>query len=82
MDGIPAALTIGTHVISALLSSSLLLGLFIANYPEALSSSRGMRQQGFPAPMILGMWVALAVLTGFMAALDAAAFQCRTGECR
>ncbi|QEY32070.1 cyclic nucleotide-binding domain-containing protein [Synechococcus sp. RSCCF101] len=75
MDGIPEALTIGAHVIAAPLSSSLLLGLFIANYPEALSSSHGMRQQGFPPFMILGMWAGLALLTGVLAALGAAVFQ-------
>ena len=75
MDGIPEALTIGAHVILAPLSPSLLLGLFISNYPEALSSSHGMRQQGFPKGLIIAMWSALALLIGILAALGAALFQ-------
>ena len=43
LDGIPEALVIGAHVIVAPLSPSLLAGLFISNFPEALSSSFGMR---------------------------------------
>jgi CRP-like cAMP-binding protein len=74
MDGIPEALTIGANVILAPLSPSLLAGLLISNYPEALSSSHGMRQQGFPPLLILGMWGALSLLTGVLAALGAAVF--------
>jgi CRP-like cAMP-binding protein len=74
MDGIPEALTIGANVLLAPLSPWLLAGLLISNYPEALSSSHGMRQQGFPPLVILGMWGALSLLTGVLAALGAAVF--------
>jgi zinc transporter ZupT len=74
MDGIPEALTIGAHVVLAPLSPSLLVGLFIANYPESLSSSHGMRQQGFPSPLILGMWSGLSLLTGILAWIGAILF--------
>ena len=74
MDGIPEALTIGAHVVLAPLSPSLLVGLFVANYPESLSSSHGMRQQGFPLPLILGMWSGLSLLTGLLAWVGAILF--------
>lgn len=39
------------------------------NYPEALSSSVGMRQQGLSFNRILFMWTSLMVITGIGAAL-------------
>jgi CRP-like cAMP-binding protein/zinc transporter ZupT len=74
LDGIPEALVIGAHVIVAPLSPSLLAGLFISNFPEALSSSFGMRLQGFSRPLILGLWSGLALITGVLAAIGAAIF--------
>ena len=44
-------------------------GLFLSNYPEALSSSVGMRQHGFPFRRILFMWTSLMVVTGIGAAV-------------
>ena len=38
MDGIPEALTIGAHIISAPISPSLLAGLFISNSLSALQN--------------------------------------------
>ncbi|MCK5121470.1 MAG: cyclic nucleotide-binding domain-containing protein, partial [Methylococcales bacterium] len=46
LDGIPEALVIGASLIHSHLGYSLLAGLFLSNYPEALSSSVGMRKQG------------------------------------
>ena len=74
MDGIPEALTIGAHLITSPISASLLAGLFISNYPEALSSSQGMKQQGFSIPRILLMWTSIMLLTGILAALGSQVF--------
>lgn len=74
MDGIPEALTIGAHLVTAPLSPSLLAGLFIANYPEALSSSRGMKEQGFSIPKILIMWSSIMLITGILAAIGSLLF--------
>ena len=74
MDGIPEALTIGAHIITHPISASLLAGLFISNYPEALSSSQGMKQQGFSIPRILLMWTSIMVITGILAALGSQVF--------
>ena len=74
MDGIPEALTIGAHIITHPISSSLLAGLFISNYPEALSSSQGMKQQGFSIPRILLMWTSIMLVTGILAALGSQVF--------
>ena len=74
MDGIPEALTIGAHMVAAPLSPSLLAGLFIANYPEAFSSSEGMQELGFPLRRILVMWSSLMLITGTLAALGTVFF--------
>ena len=74
MDGIPEALTIGAHLISHPLSASLVAGLFISNYPEALSSSQGMKEQGFSWLRILLMWTSIMIITGSLAALGSQIF--------
>ncbi|MDJ0573600.1 MAG: cyclic nucleotide-binding domain-containing protein [Xenococcaceae cyanobacterium MO_234.B1] len=74
MDGIPEALTIGAHIVSAPISPSLLAGLFISNYPEAFSSSAGMKHQGFSIPRILLMWTSIMLITGILAAVGSVAF--------
>lgn len=48
----------------ATISFSLLAGLFLSNFPEALSSSVGMRQQGYSRLRITIMWSSLMILTG------------------
>jgi CRP-like cAMP-binding protein len=67
MDGIPEALAIGAQMILVPLSPSFLAGLFISNFPEALSSSSGMRQQGFPRGLIMLLWSGLAIAIGLLA---------------
>ncbi len=72
LDGIPEALVIGADVLEGgYVSYSLMAGLFLSNYPEALSSSVGMRQQGMPFRRVLLMWTSLMALTGVGAAVGA-----------
>jgi CRP-like cAMP-binding protein len=68
LDGIPESLVIGASMINAQVSISLIVGLFLSNYPEALSSSVGMRQQGMSFRRVLAMWTALMLITGVGAA--------------
>ena len=69
LDGIPESLVIGASMIHSHISLSLIAGLFLSNYPEALSSSTGMRQQGFSFARVLLMWSSLMLFTGLGAAL-------------
>lgn len=70
LDGIPESLVIGAYMIHAShISLSLIAGLFLSNYPEALSSSVGMRQQGLSFKRVLIMWTSLMIFTGIGAAL-------------
>ena len=75
LDGIPESLVIGSSLIHhSHVSFSLIAGLFLSNYPEALSSSVGMRQQGMSFARVLLMWTSLMVLTGIGAALGSVFF--------
>ena len=75
LDGIPESLVIGSSLIHHRhVSFSLIAGLFLSNYPEALSSSVGMRQQGMSFARVLFMWTSLMVLTGIGAALGSVFF--------
>ena len=69
LDGLPESLVIGPSLIHSHVSLSLLAGLFLSNYPEALSSSVAMRQQGFAFKRILLIWTSLVVITGIGSAL-------------
>ncbi|MBI2206878.1 MAG: cyclic nucleotide-binding domain-containing protein [Candidatus Rokubacteria bacterium] len=64
LDGIPESLVIGSSLLHASISISLIAGLFLSNFPEALSSSVGMREQHYSRTRILLMWTSLMVFTG------------------
>ncbi|MEM7232852.1 MAG: cyclic nucleotide-binding domain-containing protein [Planctomycetota bacterium] len=78
LDGIPESFVIGSGFLALLSAKSavssevsfleiipytLIAGLFLSNFPEALSSSAGMRTQGWSAQKILLMWTSLMVIT-------------------
>ena len=64
LDGIPESLVIGSSLVQASISASLIAGLFLSNFPEALSSSVGMLHQRYPRARIMVMWVSLMLMTG------------------
>jgi CRP-like cAMP-binding protein len=64
LDGIPESLVIGSSLLHAKISVSLIAGLFLSNFPEALSSSVGMREHRYSMTRILVMWTSLMLFTG------------------
>jgi zinc transporter ZupT len=65
LDGIPESIVIGASLLlDKTMSLSLLVGLFLSNFPEALSSSVGMRKQNMPHMKIFLMWLSIMILTG------------------
>lgn len=65
LDGIPESLVIGTSLLNkSTMSISLIAGLFLSNFPEALSSSVGMKQQNYSKTKIFWMWASLMIITG------------------
>ncbi len=77
LDGIPESLVIGMLVVAAAaeggsMSLAFIAGVFLANLPEALSSSVTMRNGGMSRTRVFWMWMSLCVLTavgGFIGAL-------------
>jgi len=75
LDGIPESFVIGANVVHhATVSLSLIVGLFLANFPEALSSSVGMQRQGMGFGKVFLMWFSLMIMTGVGAAIGSAFF--------
>jgi CRP-like cAMP-binding protein len=69
LDGIPESLVLGASMVHASVSISLIAGIFLSNFPEALSSSAGMRQQRYAQARILWMWTSLMLVSGAGAVL-------------
>jgi zinc transporter ZupT len=65
LDGIPESIVIGSSLLlDSSMSLSLLVGLFLSNFPEALSSSVGMMKQKMPRMKIFIMWASIMLITG------------------
>ncbi len=63
---ITAALASGgadSVTLSTMIPYTLIAGLFLANFPEAMSSSIGMRKQGWGVLRVFLMWFSLMVMT-------------------
>jgi len=68
LDGIPESLIIGGSMEGATVSLALIGGLFLANFPESMSSAVVMKKQGSSSLFIIGMWVSLMIMTAVGAA--------------
>jgi CRP-like cAMP-binding protein len=83
LDGVPESLVIGAGFMGMLTAQlaatgsvafaevvpyTLVAGVFLSNFPEAMSSSLGMRAQGWSVARVLGMWTLLLVLTSLATA--------------
>ncbi|HWN91619.1 MAG TPA: Crp/Fnr family transcriptional regulator, partial [Verrucomicrobiae bacterium] len=75
LDGIPESLVIGSSLLQATMSASLIAGLFLSNFPEALSSSVGMVHQRYSRMRIFLLWMSLMLMTGLGAYFGAILFQ-------
>jgi CRP-like cAMP-binding protein len=68
LDAIPESLVLGTTVVGAgALSWPLMAGIFLANFPEAMSSSGIMRSAGLKVRTILIMWGSIVLVGGVCA---------------
>lgn len=66
---VTARLATGTPTFFDVVPYTLIAGLFLSNFPEAMSSSVGMREQGWKVSRILILWFSLVVLTSVGAML-------------
>lgn len=70
LDAIPESLVLGTTVVSAgSLSWPLMAGIFLANFPEAMSSAGIMRTAGLKVRTILLVWASIVIVGGVCAGI-------------
>lgn len=79
LDGIPESLVIGMLVIAAAtgqtsMSLAFIVGVFLANLPEAMSSAVTMRENGTEVNKVFWMWMSLCIMTGIGAFCGALVF--------
>lgn len=73
LDGIPESAAIGVSLVGgAGVSVAVVVAVFLSNVPESLSSSAGMRAAGRSVRYVLGLWLAVLVVSTIAAALGAA----------
>lgn len=74
LDGIPESLVIGASILhESTIGFSLIGGVFVSNFPEALSSAVGMREQGMATAKVIGMWGGMVLIAATSAFLGAVA---------
>ena len=72
LDGVPEGVVLGISVLHlGAPGLGTVTAFFLSNIPEALSSSAGMRRAGRSARYVFGVWIGIALLIGFAAALAA-----------
>ncbi len=64
LDGIPESIAIGlTMIEGGIVSTATVIAIFLSNIPEGLSSSAGMKNAGWRAGSIFGLWLSVAFCT-------------------
>ncbi len=72
LDGIPESLVLGIGVATGdAVSITFVAAVFISNLPESLASTRGMLIMGHRFRPVLGLWMAVAVVSAVVAAAGA-----------
>ena len=75
IDGIPESLVIGMYAVSTTgVSMAFITGVFLANMPEAMSSSVSMLNNGLSLKKIFLMWGSITLITGIGAAIGSVIF--------
>ena len=70
LDGIPESVVLGSTLIAGgSIGLPFLAAVAISNVPEALSAAADLRREGHRPPWIIGLWVAVAVVSGIASAL-------------
>jgi len=70
LDGIPESVVLGTTLLAgAGVSLPFLAAVFVSNVPEGLSAAADLLKEGRRPAGIIGLWVAVAVVSGVAAAL-------------
>jgi zinc transporter, ZIP family len=64
IDGIPESIAIGLTMIGGgAVSTATVVAIFLSNIPEGLSSSAGMKKEGWKTSKVFSLWLAIAIIT-------------------
>lgn len=68
LDGIPESIAIGLSMLGGTgVSLVAVIGIFLSNVPEGLSSSVGMKRSGKSKTYIFGLWTGIMIISGVAA---------------
>jgi zinc transporter, ZIP family len=69
LDGIPESMVIGLTILQGgSVGAAYLMAVFISNLPEAIGSSTGLLTAGWKKARLLGLWVAVVVVSAIASA--------------
>jgi ZIP family zinc transporter len=75
LDGIPESIVLGlTLVGGGGVSAAFIAAVFISNLPESIAATTGLAQSGWSRARIIGLWTAVAVVSGLSAMVGFALF--------
>lgn len=70
MDGIPESIAIGVSLLGGRgVRAAVVAAVFLSNVPESLSASTGLKRAGHSTGWILGLWIAVALVSALAAAV-------------
>lgn len=70
LDGIPESAAIGISLVGGgSVGVAVVAAVFLSNMPESLSAATGLRKAGHSPRWILGLWLAVALISALAAAL-------------
>jgi ZIP family zinc transporter len=70
LDGIPESVAIGVSLLGGgSVGVAVVAAVFLSNVPESLSAASGLRKAGHSPTWILGLWLAVAVISAVAAGL-------------
>jgi ZIP family zinc transporter len=70
LDGLPESMVLGATLIGGVgVSASFLAAVLVSNVPEGLAGARDLSDEGHPKRFVIGLWVAVAIASGFVAAI-------------
>ncbi|QJW91426.1 ZIP family zinc transporter [Spirosoma taeanense] len=76
LDGIPESIVIGLSLLGGKgVSIAAVAAVFLSNIPEGLSSAAGMKKSGRSVGYVLGVWAAIALISGVAALVGYTVFQ-------
>jgi len=76
LDGVPEGVVLGLSVLhQGAPGPGTVTAFFLANVPEALSSSAGMRRAKRSARYVFGVWIGIALMSSFAAAVAGLVFR-------